>query len=105
MASITPIPGVCLYSATKIFTDYLAWGMSYELSKYSVDVSAWRAMGVATSLTEGIDDSSIMVSTPENYVKRAMSKVTSGVHAGYLPHEIIGLIWTNLNDIMPYTFC
>ena len=62
-------------------------------------------MGVATSLVDGIDTNSIMVASPETYVKHAMSKVTSGVHAGYLPHEIIGLIWTNLNDIMPYTFC
>ena len=62
-------------------------------------------MGVKTALTDGIDDSNVMVSSPENYVKQAMSKVTSGVHAGYFPHEIIGLIWTNLNDIMPYTFC
>ena len=46
-----------------------------------------------------------MVATPDQYVSHAMSKVTSGVHAGYFPHEIVGLIWSNINDIMPSTFC
>ena len=30
MASITPVPNVALYSSTKIFIDFLTWGMGYE---------------------------------------------------------------------------
>lgn len=71
MAAICPIPGVALYSATKIYNDFLAWGLSAELAKYKVDVTAWRAMGVSTNMTENID-TNVMVATPEHYVKTAM---------------------------------
>ena len=104
LAAIAPIPGVGLYSASKIFTDFLAWGLSYELAKYRVDVSAWRAAGVSTNLIGNIK-TSIMVASPETYVYAAMGKVTSGVHAGYFPHELLHLFWTNVNDVMPITFC
>ena len=50
MAAIVPCPGVAVYSASKIFTDYLAWGLGYELARYKVDVSAWRAAGVSTNI-------------------------------------------------------
>lgn len=104
MAAITPIPGLSLYSATKIYTDYVTQGLSAELAKYKIDVSGWRAMGVSTNMTNNTQ-TNVMVATPELYVKRAMSKVTSGVHAGYFPHELVGLFWTNVNDLMPQSFC
>ena len=104
MAALAPIPGVGLYSASKIFTDFLAWGLSYELAKYRVDVSAWRAAGVSTNLIRN-PKTSIMVASPETYVYAAMGKVTSGVHAGYFPHELLHLFWTNFNDILPISFC
>ena len=31
--------------------------------------------------------------------------MTSGVHAGYWVHEIMHLVWTNLNDILPIYAC
>jgi len=34
-----------------------------------------------------------------------MGKVTSGVHSGFFAHEVIHLIWTNLNDILPLIVC
>ena len=42
-----------------------------------------------------------MKPSPETYVQAAMSKCTSGVHYGYLSHEIVGLIFENLLDIVP----
>ena len=104
MAAIAPIPGVGLYAASKIFTDFLAWGLSYELAKYGVDVSAWRAAGVSTKIIWS-PKTNIMVASPETYVYAAMGKVTSGVHAGYFPHELMHLFWTNVNDVMPISFC
>ena len=104
MAAIVPIPNVGIYSASKIFTDFLAWGLQYELARYGVDVSAWRAAGVSTNILDN-PEPDMMVSSAENYVSVAMSKVTSGVHAGYFPHELIHLFWTNVNDIMPQSLC
>ena len=31
--------------------------------------------------------------------------MTSGVHAGHWAHEILHLLWTNLNDILPIYCC
>ena len=94
LASIVPIPGVGQYSATKIFGDYVAWGLSYELKRYKVDVSAWRAAGVTTKIIGKKDEkpTSIMEATPEQYVEAAFGKCTTTVHSGYFPHEMIHLI-------------
>lgn len=67
MAAIVPVPVVGMYSASKIFTDFLAWGLGYELKKFGVDVSAWRAMGVSTNII-GNPETNIMVASPETYV-------------------------------------
>ena len=104
MAAIVPIPGAGLYSASKIFTDFCAWGLDYELSKFGVDVSAWRAAGVSTKII-GKPENSAMIASPEAYVQQAMGKMTSGVHAGLFAHELMHLVWTNINDIMPMSFC
>jgi len=103
MASLAPIPGINTYAASKIFTDFVAWGLQGELAKY-VDVSAWRAAGVATKII-GSPETNLMVASPETYCKHAFSKMTSGVHAGYFGHEIMHLIWTNINDVLPIKYC
>ena len=65
MAAIVPCPVVAVYSASKIFTDFLTWGLMYELAKYKVDVSSWRAAGVATKIIgASAEDVNIMVSSP-----------------------------------------
>ena len=54
------------------------------------------------SIQENPDEPrSLMVATPEQYAAAALSKCTSGVHHGYTPHEIVGLIIENLKDIVP----
>ena len=104
MAALAPVPGVCSYAASKIAGDFVAWGLSYELARFNVDVSAWRAAGVSTKII-GSPETNLMVATPEQYVTQAFSKMTSGVHAGYFMHEFMHLIWTNLNDIFPIYLC
>jgi len=102
MASLAPIPGLNSYAASKIFTDYVAWGLMGEL-KY-VDVSAWRAAGVSTKII-GNPETNPMVASPETYVRQAFSKMTSGVHAGYFGHELMHLFWMNVNDVLPIKYC
>ena len=105
MAALAPIPRVGLYAATKIFTDFVTWGLITELAKYKVDVSGWRAAGVSTNIIGNPKIDNPMMASPEQYVNAAFSKVTSGVHSGYFPHEIVHLVWTNLNDILPISYC
>ena len=45
------------------------------------------------------------MATPDQYVAAALSKCNSGVHSGYWVHEIIHLVWTNINDIAPMEVC
>ena len=105
MASLAPIPGVGLYAATKIFTDFLTQGLIYELAKYEVDVTGWRAAGVASNIFSVEVKPSLVIATPEQYVNAAFSKMTSGLHSGYFAHEMIHLVWTNLLDILPISAC
>lgn len=102
MAAVAPVPLAAVYSATKIFTDYIAWGLGYELARYRVDVSSWRAAAVDIGNTT---DKNIMVLSADNYVAQAFGKMTSGVHSGYLPHELLHLFWTNVNDVFPISLC
>ena len=45
------------------------------------------------------------MATPDQYVAAALSKCNSGVHSGYWVHEIIHLVWMNINDIAPIELC
>ncbi len=47
--SISPFPGILTYSCTKIFVDYLARGLSFEL-KEKIDCLSWKALEVSTNM-------------------------------------------------------
>ena len=109
MAAIVPCPFVSVYSATKIFGDFLNSGLAIELAQYNVDCSTWRAAGVATKIIN-VDEKDTSqhhfgMATPEQYVSAALSKCNSGIHSGYWFHEIMHLVWTNINDIAPVEVC
>ena len=104
MAALAPVPGIGVYAASKIATDFVAWGLMYELARYKVDVSAVRAAGVSTNII-GNPETNIAIASPKQCVEQCFSKMTSGVHGGYWVHEIMHLVWTNLNDILPIYCC
>ena len=99
MSSIVPTPFAAVFSSTKQFGDLMALGLQYELSRYRVDICAWRMGEIARDPKE---QPSLMKPTPEKYVEAAMGKCRSGVHYGYLPHEIVGIFLENLLDIVPF---
>ena len=99
MVAIIPTPYAATYSATKIFGDFVAQGLQHELSKYQVDICTVRAVDIQTN--PDVPPKSMMEATPDQVVSAMLSKCTSGVHYGYLPHEIVGLIIENLKDIVP----
>ena len=98
MTSIVPTPYAATYSATKIFSDFIALGLQHELCKYNVDVCTWRAFNIKRKPEDPVD---FMTCSPEEYVEAALSKCTSGVHYGFWKHELMGLIIENLKDIVP----
>ena len=100
MAAIAPVPNGAVYSATKILNDFLTWGLEYELAEHSIDVMAWRAAGVSTKMI-GHEKPGLLTVTPEHYVACGFAKVTSGVHSGYIGHELMHCFLTNLKDIFP----
>ena len=67
---------------------------------HGIDVCAWRAAGVATKILPGVEADAVHA-TPKQYVEQAFSKCTSGVHHGFLPHEIAGMVLENIKDIVP----
>ena len=98
MTALVPTPFAAVFSATKIFGDFMAEGLQYELQRFNVDISIWRMGDIAKGPKE---ETSLMKPSPEMYVEAAMGKCTSGVHYGYLSHEVMGLIIENLLDIVP----
>ena len=101
MAAISPIPNGAVYSASKIAGDFIGWGLNEELKKYKTDVCMWRAAGVNTKIINS-PGTNCCVATPERYVKDAFSKCTSGVHSGFITHEIMHLFFTNLKDLFGF---
>lgn len=74
------------------------------MAEFGVDVCAWRAAGVATKLIAGMHNGKddLFTTTPEKYVDECFKKCTSGVHHGWVRHEILGLIVDNVSDIVPW---
>jgi short-subunit dehydrogenase len=46
-ASLAPMPYVQVYSATKIFCDFMTEGLNYELKEFGVDVMGIRSFGIS----------------------------------------------------------
>lgn len=44
-----PYPGILTYSCTKVFVDYLARGLNFEL-KGKIDCLSWKSLEVATNM-------------------------------------------------------
>lgn len=61
-----PFPGILTYSCTKVFADYLAKGLSYELSG-KIDCLSWQAGEVATKMLKKPAGGRVV--TPEVAVK------------------------------------
>ena len=71
MTALVPTPFAAIFSATKIFGDFMALGLQYELSRYKVDICTWRMGEIARDPKE---QASLIKPTPEEYVQAAMSK-------------------------------
>ena len=48
-ASIAPMPYVQVYSATKVFCDFMTEGLNYELKEFGVDVMGIRSFGITAN--------------------------------------------------------
>lgn len=97
MAAVCPVAGAAVYSASKMLNDFVAWGIEYEVSKVGIDVMGWRPGPVMTKFCAYYDGFSSV--TPEHYVRCGYSKVTSGVHAGTLTHDLLHALFQNLKDL------
>lgn len=99
MCALAPCPYNATFAGTKLFAEFIAQGLQHELHKYAVDICAWRVGEIQQN--PNVPPKSMLEATPEQYVSAAFTKCTSGVHYGYLPHEVMGLIIENLKDIVP----
>ena len=49
-ASLIPTPFVQLYSATKVYTDFLSEGLAYELKEFNVDVMTVKSYNLTNEI-------------------------------------------------------
>lgn len=89
------MPYVQVYSATKVFCDFMTEGLNYELKEFGVDVCGIRSFGIDNS-------PSLLTVTPQQCIKESLSKCTSGLHFGAFKHELLGTLITNILDMIPY---
>ena len=95
MAAVSTSKYAHLYSGTKIYTDFLALGLEYELSGYNIDCTSWRCNGVAE---QKVSDAV----SADDYVKQALNKCTSGIHYGHWYHELIGEALEAISYVVPF---
>lgn len=104
MASLAPMPHVSVYSASKMYSDYLVQPLNWELSEYGVEVSSFRPASVATKLIpqEGNSLKEKVMYTPELTAEQAFQKRAMGLQHGPKIHEIAGTVFKNLFDFMDW---
>ena len=99
IAAQIPIPFASTYSASKRFVDFTMWSLREELSCYGVDVCSWQTATVSTKMTSF--SRARMAYTPDEYVKQALSRCTSGANAGAFKHDFGVMTIQFFKDIIP----
>jgi len=107
-ASLIPTPFVQLYSATKVYTDFLSEGLAYELKELNCDVMTVRSYNLTNEIDFNNEKIPFFVRlatvTPEQCVKASLNKFTVSSHFGAFPHEFLGTMLTCVIDLMPFEF-
>jgi short-subunit dehydrogenase len=110
-ASLAPTPYLQLFSACKVYQDYLAEGLNFELSGQGVDFLSLRSFGLIAEEKEAEARSivpsdtlysQVMGVTAAQSVRAALDKCTSVKNFGAWQHEIAGTVLENVLDLLPF---
>jgi len=85
-----PMPLLSVYTASKIFVDYLSRALQFEYAQKGITIQSVLPAYVTTKMSK-IRRSSLMVPTPTTYVRHALRTV--GIEArtyGYWAHKLQG---------------
>lgn len=87
-----PMPLLSLYTASKIFVDYLSRSLNFEYKNKGIIIQSVLPAYVSTKMSK-IRRSSLMVPTPKTFVKHALRTV--GIESrtyGYWTHKLQGFV-------------
>ncbi|CAG2112156.1 unnamed protein product [Medioppia subpectinata] len=95
-----PTPLLALYSATKVYIDYLSRALNEEYKSKGIIIQSVLPFYVSTKMTKYIK-TSLFIPTPEQYVRSALKTVAvESQTAGTFGHKLI----TNGQRICSYLF-
>ncbi|XP_076357229.1 very-long-chain 3-oxoacyl-CoA reductase-like [Tachypleus tridentatus] len=104
LLGIYPIPLLSVYSACKLYVDYLSRATQLEYNKKGVIIQCVMPAFVATQMSK-IRRVSFDVPTPDDYVKWAIRTIGLETRTyGYPPHRLRGLFYEFLDNYMPDLF-
>lgn len=91
-----PMPLLSVYTASKIFVDYLSRALQFEYKQKGIIIQSVLPAYVSTKMSK-IRRASLMVPTPSTYVRHALKTV--GIEArtyGYWAHKLQGFLQDSL---------
>ena len=91
-AASFPTPLLSMYSASKIFVDYFSRSLQFEYSDKGITIQSVLPVFVTSKLSK-INRPTMMVPTPDNYVRHQLRTV--GIEArtyGYYAHKMQGFL-------------
>ena len=94
-ASLAPMPYVQMFSATKVFCDFITEGLNFELKEFGVDVLGIRSFGLFDELHNKQAQSfykRFFNVTQKECIQQSLNKCTSGLIFGAWQHEVIGVL-------------
>lgn len=100
ISSVTPIPGMSIYGATKRFNDFLSQAISFEYSP-AIQISSFTPHAVSTKLTRRFDlhkSSMTLCIEPTEFVCSVMNQLNWRSSSGHWKHSILQKVMECLPD-------
>lgn len=85
-----------VYSASKIFCDFISQGLSFELRGTGIEVACFRPAAIEAS-----NKKHPVCLPPKEIAEACLNKANSSIHFGALKHELMGLMVEQLSDLWP----
>jgi len=101
ISALYPLPLLSVYAGTKAYLDFVSQAAAVEYGPFGITIQSVKPAFVSTKMSK-IRNASLMVPTPDVYVKSALKTVgLEDSTYGYLPHKIRGYVTEVMMAVMP----